>query len=368
MINRRSLLAGMGSVSIAALLSGCNRPTDSTLRVQLLKNSLPPQLLSKFQQQVNSKIAVNSEAEIADLYKLLQVGQPQSSGLLGTGLLSSRSPTPDLASLGDSWLDAAIAQNLLQPLDLQESAGWQKLPQRWRNLAQRNGQTWAAPYRWGTLMIAYRRDAFDRLDWQIQDWADLWRSPLQGKLGLVDSPRVAIGVTLKKLGQSFNLENLSSVPNLEAELRSLHQQLRFYSSDAYLQPLLLGQVWAVVGWSFEILPLIERNYKLGAVIPRSGTLLNADLWVRPKSDRPANPLLTQLIEFCWQPEIATAISLLSSAASPILEGDRANLPQSLRDDALKLPALELLDRSEFLQPFPKATVDQYLRLWKTVRA
>ncbi|NJL21250.1 MAG: extracellular solute-binding protein [Leptolyngbyaceae cyanobacterium SM1_3_5] len=282
MMNRRSLLLGMGSVSIAALLSSCDRPTDSTLRVQLLKDSLPPQLLGKFQQQVNAKIAVNSKAQIADLFKLLQTAQqPQGRGLLG------RSPgAADLVSLGDSWLDAAIAQNLIQPLDLQDSDAWQSLPQRWRDLVQRNSQIWAAPYRWGTLMIVYRRDAFDRLDWKIEDWADLWRSPLQGKLGLIDSPRVAIGATLKKLGQSFNSENLSSVPNLEAELRSLHQQARFYSSEAYLQPLLLGQIWAAIGWSFEILPILERNYKLGAVIPPSGTLLNADLWVRPQARSP----------------------------------------------------------------------------------
>ncbi|MBD2093118.1 extracellular solute-binding protein [Microcoleus sp. FACHB-1515] len=363
MINRRSLLVGMGSVSIAALLSSCNRPNDSTLRVQLLKDSLPPQLLGQFQQQANTKIAVNSQAQLANLYKLLQTAQ-QPQG----GLLRRSPPAADLVSLGDSWLNAAIAQNLIQPLELQDSAAWQNLPQRWRDLAQRNGQIWAAPYRWGTLMIVYRRDAFDRLDWKIQDWADLWRSPLQGKLGLIDSPRVAVGVTLKKLGRSFNLDNLSSVPTLEAELRSLHQQLRFYSSEAYLQPLLLGQIWAAIGWSFEILPVLERNYKLGAVIPPSGTLLNADLWVRPKSDRPANPLLNQLIEFCWQPEVATAISLLSDAASPVLEADRANLPDALREDGLKLPAKELLDRSEFLQPLPKTTVDQYRRLWETVRS
>ncbi|NEQ22409.1 MAG: extracellular solute-binding protein [Microcoleus sp. SIO2G3] len=364
MMNRRSLLVGMGSCSIATLLAGCNRPADSTLRVQLLKNSLPPQLLGEFQERNDTKIAVNAKPQLAEIYKLLQTWQKPPSN----ALLQRRSRPADLVTLGDSWLDAAISEKLIQPLEIGNSAAWQKLPQRWRDLGQRDGKIWAAPYRWGTLMIVYRRDAFDKLGWQLQDWADLWRSPLQGKLGLLDSARVAIGVALKKQGQSFNPERLNSVSDLTAEVQALHRQARFYSSEAYLQPLLLGQIWAAIGWSFEILPVLERNQKIGAVIPATGTLPNADLWVRPNIDRPANPLSSQLIDFCWQPEIATQISLLSSAVSPTVDGDRASLPDALRTDALRLPSPELLDRSEFLQPLPKATIEQFTQVWRTVRS
>jgi len=161
--------------------------------VQLLANSLPPQLLGEFQQRLNANLAVTTQAQISAVYDLLQRWQQPNSG---SGFLQRRSSPADLVTLGDSWLAAAIAQNLIQPLAIENSPQWQQLPQRWKTLVQRDGKIWAAPYRWGTLMIIYRKDAFDKLGWQPQDWADLWRSPLQGKLGLLDSPRVAIGVAL----------------------------------------------------------------------------------------------------------------------------------------------------------------------------
>ena len=370
MINRRSLLVGITGWSITSLLASCSRSAEETLRVQLLANSLPPQLLGEFQQRLNAKLAVTTQAQISAVYDLLQRWQQPNSG---SGFLQRRSFPADLVTLGDSWLAAAIAQNLIQPLAIENSPQWQQLPQRWKTLVQRDGKIWAAPYRWGTLMIIYRKDAFDKLGWQPQDWADLWRSPLQGKLGLLDSPRVAIGVALKKLGQSFNPENLDAVEDLAAEVEALHQQARFYSSEAYLQPLLLGQIWAAIGWSFEVLPILKRNRRLAAVIPPSGTLLSADLWAHPTpqgeaADRALNPLASELINFCWQPEIATQISLLSSAVSPVLETDRTQLPAELRDDRLRLPPAALLDRSEFLQPLPAATVESYRRLWTAVRS
>lgn len=42
----------------------------------------------------------------------------------------------------------------------------------------------------------------------LQDWADLWRPDLAGKIGMVDSPREIIGAVLKYLGVSYNTSNI----------------------------------------------------------------------------------------------------------------------------------------------------------------
>lgn len=44
----------------------------------------------------------------------------------------------------------------------------------------------------------------------VQDWSDLWRPELSGKISMVDSPREIIGAVLKYMGASYNTTNINS--------------------------------------------------------------------------------------------------------------------------------------------------------------
>lgn len=360
-MDRRSFL--LGTVGLSVTLAGCNS-NSSALQVRSLKNSIPPQLLSEFRKQVkNASIDLKPEEQLQTLFNNLQLWKQRND---------PNNPVPDLVTLGDYWLTTAIRQGLIQPLDQNSLSQWNQLPDQWQAIATRNdqgtpdpkGKIWGAPYRWGGTLIAYRADIFRANNLQPPtDWADLWREDLKGHISLLDQPRETIGLTLKKLGRSYNLQNLKEAPNLEAELKQLHKQAKFYSSDHYLQPLLLEDTWVAVGWSSDILPTLRRNQDLAAVFPRSGTALWTDVWVRPaNANRDRQP--ADWINFLWQPQSAQQLSLLTRAASPVL--------LALEDsDEIKrntlLPDAEQLRQSEFLQPLSEATAAAYRQLWETVR-
>lgn len=64
----------------------------------------------------------------------------------------------------------------------------------------------------------------------LQDWADLWRPDLAGKIAMVDSPREVIGAVLKYLGASYNTSNIDSEVTggrnaVKDELSSLRKQV-----------------------------------------------------------------------------------------------------------------------------------------------
>lgn len=48
---------------------------------------------------------------------------------------------------------------------------------------------------------------------ELQDWADLWRPDLAGKISMVDSPREVVGAVLKYMGASYNTNDLNSEVN-----------------------------------------------------------------------------------------------------------------------------------------------------------
>lgn len=373
-MRRRNFLLGTSAIALSTALAGCQ--AQAALTVELLQNSVPPQMLRQFRRNLAPETALNfvPQPQLKALFELLQ-NQRKSSQNTGEASVQS---TPDLVMIGDYWLKTAIQQQLIQPLQLQSLANWELLPQKWQNLVQRNaegqldaaGEIWAAPYRWGSTVMIYRKDKFKALGWIPEDWQDLWRQELRDRISLLDQPREVIGLTLKKLGQSYNTADLNSVPDLFPQLQQLHQNVKLYDSNTYLKPLIIGDTWLALGWSTDIPTQLQRQYNLGVVVPASGTALWTDVWVKPAAAPKATETdaAAEWIDFCWQPEIAQQLSFLTEATSPIVVGldPQQRLPQ-WQDYPMLLPNETTLEQSEFLLPLSADTLTQYRRLWQQLR-
>lgn len=379
-----------GTLAFAQVVSSC-RQSPARFRVALLDGSVPIQLIQEFRRRSGQPaIEFIPKEQLSDLYSLLQSWETQPDEAASPlSPETTRTRPAQLMTLGDYWLTDAIRQRWIQPWDVQTVPGWQVLAEQplWQTLVRRDqqgqpsaeGSIWAAPYRWGTLMIAYRRDRFNANGWQPPtDWEDLWRPELKRQISILDSPRAVMGLTLKRLGQSVNPDGSTTVTELSSALQALHQQVKLYSSDSYLHSLVVGDAPLAVGWSTEILPLLKRDQRIAAVVPASGTILTADLWVQPvipsgaesdaAIDANTSELLNQWLAFCWEYQIATQLSLLSAGASPILYGvERSQLPSALQQNDLLLPSFDLLQQSEFLLPLSDAMLNRLSRLWVEVR-
>jgi len=383
-MKRRSFLVGSSALAVSGLLPGCSGQQQAILKVRLLKDSIPAQLLNEFRKELKQSAGLDFAAETQFKYLFAQLQnwqeKPKANNWWSNIPLpfgkERAIPIADLVTLGDYWLTQAIAQKLIQPLDPKQLDLWPQLPQRWQELVRRNdrgkpdpkGKIWGAPYRWGSTVIAYRRDKFESNGWKPPtDWADLWRKEFKGRISLLDQPREVIGLTLKKLGHSYNSDRLDKIPNLKQELLALHQQVKFYRSDTYLQPLILGDTYLAVGWSTDVLPVMQRYHNIAAVVPQSGTALWTDLWVRPAGANTSPDLLQQWIDFCWQPDIARLLSRFTQAASPILAGK--NLVEFANTDRNRvlLPTAEIVQNSEFLLSLSQKTLQEYQSLWTEIR-
>jgi putative spermidine/putrescine transport system substrate-binding protein len=391
MLSRRSFLISASSIALSQVLSGCS-DREEILKIFLLQRTLPAQLISEFKKQLpdGKKIDFQSESQLKNILDLLESWQKSVEERQKEEnwfpLFDSKIPDiGDLVSLGDYWLTEAIAKQLIQPLNLNKSTQWQKVPPLWQQLVQRNtkgdldinGAIWGAPYRSGMTLIIYNEDKFAKFGWKPQDWQDLWRKELTGRISLLDNPREIIGLTLKKLGYSYNTQDISKIADLEAQLQALHQQTKFYDNKDYLQPLMLEDTWLAVGWSSDILPLLPKHRNFKAIVPSSGTSLWADLWVRPKISQKDSKqrrkatnedFITQWLDFCWQKRSANEISLFSNGTSPTsLSIELKDLPTSLQNNPLIIFDRTTLAKSEFLQPFGKMTTEAYQSLWEKIR-
>lgn len=389
-MQRRSFLVTLGSLAVGSSLTSCQSPNQSTLRLLALKNSLPPQLVGEFTKSIQStsKVELASEGQFKEIITALRewhkTGTAEAKGVKIPLVPSAKSPAyiPNLVSLGDAWLPMAIQEKLIQPIEVQKLTNWGKLESRWRELPQRDdrgnssstGQIWGVPYRWGTTVIIYRRDRLAAANIPIpKDWQDLWNPQLKQRISVLDRSREVIGLTLKKLGYSYNHPDLSQVTNLKSELEKLHQQVKYYSADSYLQPLIMGDTWVAVGWSLDAIDLVQKNPNIGAIVPNSGTAISADIWVQPtiptqQGSIDRSNLTQQWLDYCLQLKASNQISLFTSGTAPLLTNTNASeIIPDIKRNSLILPAKHILDKSEFIYPLPPESNVQYVRLWREVR-
>jgi len=392
-LSRRYFLKASTAIALNQMLMGCSN-AETMLQVLFLENSIPPQLIRDFRKAINNKKKVNfkPQTQIPQIFdSLLNLQQSKKSDQKTKNIISkifSKSVIyPALTSLGDVWLGSAIKQNLIKPLSVNNLKNWHELPPLWQKLGQRDrqgnvtteGKIYGAPYRWGSIVIAYRSDKLEQLN--LTDWGDLWHPELRDRISLLDSPREVIGLTLKKLGKSYNISDLDADPKfkakLEEELLALHQQAKLYSSDHYLEPLILGDTWAAVGWSTDILPILKRYGGIKFIIPASGVSLWADLWVKPKEDlgslvvdKEDKPTaIEEWIDYCWESQGAKQISLFTNGISPILSTlPSAEIPADLQENVFLNSAILKSDKSEFLLPLNPKTAQQYRDLWLKIRS
>lgn len=390
-LSRRSFLSASAALALTQLLLGCSN-TGTISQILFLEDSIPAQLISDFSKTIgkDNQVKFKPQTQIYQIFDLLLNWQqrektPQKTKGLFDKIFNKSIINPGLTTLGDFWLQSAIKQNLIQPLATKDIASWQNLPTKWQKLVQRdhqgkltaNGKIWGAPYRWGSTVIAYRSDKLKQQEIKVSDWSDLWQAKLRDRISLLDSPREIIGLTLKKLGYSYNTDNLDSVPNLETELLALHQQAKLYSLDHYLEPLILGDTWVAVAWSTDVLPLLKRYPDLKFIIPQSGASLWADIWVKPlvsktpiesSDSNNTEALIKSWINFCWQPKAAKQISLFTNGISPILSSlNSQDLPQDLQKNVFLNSEILNSPSSEFLLPLTSETEQQYRDMWLKIR-
>jgi putative spermidine/putrescine transport system substrate-binding protein len=374
-MDRRAFLLSVSTLALSQVITGCGTNQQLLLNVQLLKNSIPGQVVKKFRKTVTQggELKFTPIDQLEDLFKLLQTWQqpPTNQQKEWTSYLpfnqNQRSPTANLVTLGDYWLEAAISQKLIQPLETKNLKNIGYINDKWQQIIKRdqNGKIWGVPYRWGNTVIIYNREKFQKLGWTPTDWSDLWRSELQNRISLLNHPREVVGLVLKKLGKSYNTENLNQISSLETELQALNQQVKFYNSTNYLEPLIIGDTWLAVGWSDEIIPVISRYQKFAAIVPKSGTAIWADLWVSPAGVN-NDDLAYQWLDFCLQPHISKQIALLTKCNSPIQDNMvMGDIEKHLQN--LLLTNAEIFAKSEFLLPLPPAVMKEYEDLFMKMK-
>ncbi|XP_010113013.2 uncharacterized protein LOC21405544 [Morus notabilis] len=368
------------------------------LRVVALRGSVPPSWVKDFMRSQGRrlKFQLKSQGSLKGIFSDLSV--PFNKGNVGPSSVVAA----DMISVGDSWLSYAIKKAMIQSIEGAENQDWFKaLSSSWKVYLRRNregdidpdGKIWAAPYRWGCMVIAYKKSKFQKHNLApIQDWKDLWRPELAGKISMVGSPREVVGAVLKYMGASYNISDIDSQVDggrdaVQRNLNLLANQVRLFDNTHYLKAFGVGDVWVAVGWSSDVLPIAKRTSNVAVVVPKSGASLWADLWAIPAASRlktnriggrvrGPSPLIHQWVEFCLQAarsvpfkqEVIPGASPAALESAPVEEPNELKGKPKLDTNLIAgVPPPDILAKCEFLEPLSDSTLADYQWLISSIK-
>jgi hypothetical protein len=345
LLSRRHLLqlASLGGAALAAgSLAGCRRGGEAG-RLLSVRGQLPPAWLKALPSAWRSQL-FDDPTELLE-----QIQRP--------------SDLPNLSSLGDGWLQQLPAE-LLQPIEapalLEILAPIAQAPSRL--FAGPDAPAKAFPWAFGTWVILLRNRP-DLRRRQSEGWSLLLDPSLRKRLVLPASPRLLIDIARRQLSLAPGAED----PRLVEQLRRLHGQAISLDERQGLNFLLAGDADAAVVTSQRAVPLLQRDPRLTAVLPASGSPLWWQLLVRTGPagsplplewirDGLSLPLLDRLLAAGWVPPLPEAV------LKPALQ----RWPLRLRP--LLLPPPELLKRCTNLPPLPPAERQDLQQLWDQAMA
>jgi spermidine/putrescine transport system substrate-binding protein len=172
------------------------------------------------------------------------------------------------------YLQAFAEEGLLEPIDPQYLDNWDNLDPKAQGLAEVDGQTYFAPYTWGTTGICYREDLVDE---PPTSWNDLLKpdDKYKGKVTMMGTERWAVLPAQKSLGYSVNTTDEAEMAEVKDLMVQAKPNLLAYDDTTFYERLISGEAVMVEAWDGWCNYGTAENPDIKFAVPEEGS----DLWV-----------------------------------------------------------------------------------------
>lgn len=260
------VLLSMLMITLMFALTGCGGEQKEVLNVYNWGDYMDESLIAEFTEKYNIEVNYQTYATNEDMYYKIK-----------------QDPTSyDVIFPSDYMIEKMAKENLLAEIDYSNIPNYANIGEEFKGLEYDLENKYSVPYLWGTLGIIYNTKL---VDGEITSWNDLWDTKYKGEILMYDSVRDTVGVSLKRLGYSINSTNIEEIEKAKEELIKQKELVRGYVGDN-IKDMLIGEEAAIgVGYSGEVMYMMENNPNLKYVIPKEGTNLWFDAIAIPEGSK-----------------------------------------------------------------------------------
>ena len=258
---------------------------------------------------------------------------------------------------------------MIKPIDTSRLSAWDKVFPALKTVKDVtvDGQTWIAPFDWGTSSVIFRSDL---VHVDEESWHMLIDPTLKGKISFLDAPDnvAAIAGLLVGAQDPMNMDD-AEMAKAEGVLRQLHANVRFYWSDesALEQALASGEVVAAWGWASAVNNLTKSGIKVKYMSPKEGIMT----WVCGLTlgvDGPADEQQKyDFIDAMLAPESGKALIEVDSYGHSNMDSFKLADATAVKKLGFDDPGA-FLEKGHFFEAVPAQKRKHIIEIWQNIRA
>lgn len=337
------VLAGCGSGSNG---DSANDGLGSEVNVFNWSEYIPESVLQKFEEQTGVKVNYSTFSSNEEMFAKVSAG----GGIY------------DLTMASDYFIQPMVAQDMIQPIDLNNIPNFKNLMPEFVNKPFDPGNKYTVPYMGNTQSLGIDPD---KIKTEITSYADLWKPELKGQIVLLDDPRMVLGMVLKVLGYSANETDPARLEEAKAKMLELMPNVKAFDSDSPKTLMISGEVSAMLSWGPEIALAQREKPQVTTVLPKEGLIMTFDHFVIPKGAK-HKKAAEAFINFILDPDISAEIAESFPYINPNAEA-RKKIDKATLENIAIYPPAEELKRAEDLKDLGDA-VQLYDRIWSEVKS
>jgi spermidine/putrescine transport system substrate-binding protein len=332
-LSRRGLLSGLGVAGIGFTLQACggggggDKAATDKLNFYTWDTYIGETTLADFQKLSGIKVQTSYFATNDELFAKLKAGNPGYDVIVPSNEFVTRMRQADM----------------LLPLDLAKIPNLKNIAPEFLGQDYDPAPKHSVPYTWLVLGIGYRKS---RVNGTPDSWKWLFDSELyKGRIALTSEAADLIRLGAKYLGKSLNGVDAATTKAVEDMLIRQKPNIKTFHEDNGQDLLLAGDVDLVLETNGDIAQIAMEDPDIAFVVPKEGSLLNADTLAIPKG-APRAELAHKFINYLLDAQagkhiIETILYPTPNAAA------KALMPDSYRANPIIFPTGPGIDASEW---------------------
>ena len=275
--------------------------------------------------------------------------------------------TYDVVLPNIAYVPPAIADGLLQPINVEALDVWSNLPEAFQILPETvsDGVVYGVPWAWGATSLVYNTEVFPD---GLTSLNALWDPAYADQVGFEDNYEDAVIFAALALGLD-NPNRPEDLDAVKAKLDELMPNVRAFwqSEDEFNRLFTNGEINLGVYWSGSTSrSQTEFDLPIAFVIPEEGAIGWTDAWAIPV-DAPNEEMALKWIDFMSSPEFYVEWDSVAGAPVPANPAVLEQMPEdSFTRTVFGDPNVSA--KLAFITDTPAEVREQWVELWQEVKA
>ena len=273
--------------------------------------------------------------------------------------LKSGGTSYDIVIPSDYMVSRMINEGMLEKLDFDNIPNFEYIREDLRYPEYDPKNEYSVPYMWGVVGIVYNTTMVDPDD-DIATWDILWDADYAGSIFMFSNSRDTFGISLKRLGYSFNTTDENEIKAAADALVDQKNLVQAYVMDEIFDKMGGGEAALAPYYAGDALVMMEDNPDLDFVVPAEGTNIYVDAMCIPKGSK-NREAAEMFINFMCETKVALANCEYIMYSTPHTEAFKYLDEET--QNSISYPSEEILEKAEAYTALPDATTKLVDSLW-----